>query len=282
MTSSLIPCLIVAAFGLVFGSFLNVCIVRLPRGESIVSPRSHCPRCGAPIRWSDNFPVLSYLILRARCRRCQERISPLYPTVELLAAALWVAVFARYQLSPDFIKWVIFGMLLLILIFTDLIDRRIPHAVTLFGIGAGLLLSFFVPVDSRPLPWLLGGAEVYFEVWTLSLLGALAGAIVGGGLFYAVGEAFYYFGGKQKEYLGFGDVMLMFMAGTFLGVPLTLLTILLGSLGGTLIALPFAAAGGRFRHYEWPYGTFLGAAALYASLGGKTLLDWYLRFSGLM
>lgn len=282
MTLLLIPYCIAALFGLVFGSFLNVCILRIPRAESIVSPRSRCPRCGAPIRSFDNIPVLSYLLLRARCRSCKAKISPLYPAVELLTSAWWVASFWEYQLSPDFIKWVIFGMLLIILVFTDLIDRRLPHRVTIFGISAGLLLSLLVPIDSRPLPWLLSSLGFEPEGWALSLLGAIAGAMVGGGLFYAVGEAFYYLGGKQREYLGFGDVMLMLMIGTFLGIPLTLLTILLGSLGGTLIALPFVAASSRFRHYEWPYGTFLGVAALYASLGGKTLLDWYLRFSGLM
>ena len=277
----LLPYLVVAAFGLIFGSFLNVCIVRLPKHESIITPRSHCARCNRPIQWYDNVPVASYLILRGQCRHCREKISFIYPLVEILTAILLVATFIKYELSPEFIKYALLGMILLVLIFTDLIGRIIPHAVTIFGMGAGLLLSLIVPVDSRPLGWVFGLLGIYAGGPMGSLLGSVSGALVGGGLFYAVGEAFYYFSGKTKEYIGFGDVMLMLMVGTFLGVPLTLMTILLGSLAGTFLAVPVTLVSPRFRNYEWPYGTFLGAAALFASLGGQTLLDWYLRWSGL-
>jgi leader peptidase (prepilin peptidase)/N-methyltransferase len=277
----LIPYVIVALFGLVFGSFLNVCIARLPKHESIVSPRSRCPRCGHLIRGYDNIPVLSFLILRGRCRDCRASISPIYPMVEILNAGLLVAAFAEYGLSPEFLKAACLGMILLVLIFTDLIDRSIPHSVTLFGMVTGLLMSLVVPVDNRPLELLLNRLGFYPEGAFNSLLGALAGATAGGGLFYAVGEAFYHLSGRTKEYLGFGDVMLMLMAGTFLGMPLTLMTILLGSIAGTMIALPAALARSKLRHYEWPYGTFLGAAAIFASLGGERLLDWYLRWAGL-
>lgn len=275
------PYVVVTLFGLAFGSFLNVCIFRLPRQESIITPRSHCPRCGRPIRWHDNIPVLSYLLLRGRCRDCRQAISPIYPFVEMLTAAFLLVAFVQYRLSPEFIKTTVLGMLLLILIFTDFRERRLPHAVTLFGISLGLLLSFFIPVDNRPLEWVLRRLGVLMEGTLSSLFGAAAGALVGGGLFYAVGEAFYYLGGRQKEYLGFGDVMLMLMVGTFLGAPLTLLTVLLGSIVGTVIAAPLEISSPRFRHYQWPYGSFLGAAAIYSSLGGKALLDGYLRWSGL-
>lgn len=271
----------VALFGLAFGSFLNVCIFRLPRHESILAPRSHCPACQHPIRWYDNLPLASYLLLGGRCRDCRARISPVYPLVEALTALVLTAAFFRYGLSPEFVKVAVFGMMLLILIFTDFLERRIPHPVTLFGIGLGLLFSFFIPVDSRPLEWLFNRRGWYIEGVTSSLLGAVAGALVGGGLFYAVGEAFYYLGGRQKEYLGFGDVMLMLMVGAFLGPALTLLTILLGSLGGTVVALACAIASPRYRGYAWPYGTFLGIAAIYASLDGTRLVDAYLRWSGL-
>jgi leader peptidase (prepilin peptidase)/N-methyltransferase len=276
-----LPLVIVGLFGLVFGSFLNVCIARLPRHESIVSPRSHCPRCHHLIRWYDNLPVLSFVLLRGKCRDCLAPISPVYPLVEILTGALLVADFAVYGFSQEFVKYGLLGMLLLILVFTDLNERRIPHSVTLFGIVLGLILSFFVPVDARPVEWLLRRFGYVPGSTLLSLLGALAGAALGGGLFYAVGEAFYYLGGRQKEYLGFGDVMLMFMVGIYLGVPLTLLTILLGSLLGTLIAVPLELTSQRFRHSQWPYGAFLGIAAVYASLGGSTLLDAYLRWAGL-
>ena len=281
MDQTYVLVLMVTLFGLVFGSFLNVCITRLPRQESILAPRSRCPRCGKPIRWYDNIPVLSYLILRGRCRDCHEPISALYPLVELLTAAVWLAAFLEYGPSPEAIKVAVFGMLCLILVFTDLRERRIPHAVTLFGIAAGLALSFFIPVDNRPLEWAFRRLGFFLEGAPSSFMGALAGALVGGGLFYAVGEGFYILGGRQKEYLGFGDVMLMLMVGTFLGVPLTLLTILAGSVAGTLIALPLELAGPRFRHTQWPYGSFLGAAAIASSLAGKTVLDAYLRWAGL-
>ena len=272
--------MMVSAFGLVFGSFLNVCIVRLPSKESVITPRSHCPQCQHPIRWYDNVPLVSYVVLGGRCRDCHTRISPLYPAVEALTAVLLALTFHRCGFSPEFVKLAVLGMLLLVLIFTDLLERRIPHPVTILGIGLGLLFSFFIPVDNRPLEWLLRRWDWFLEGPPSWVTGAMAGALIGGGLFYAVGEAFYYLGGKQKEYLGFGDVMLMLMVGTFLGVPLTLMTILLGSLFGTLLALAFTIAKARFRDYPWPYGTFLGVAAIYASLYGARLLDMYLRWSG--
>jgi leader peptidase (prepilin peptidase)/N-methyltransferase len=276
-TPTLMPYALVALFGLALGSFLNVCIFRLPRHESVVTPRSRCPQCSQPIGWYDNIPVLSYILLRGRCRRCHARISPIYPLVELLAAGVLLLAFFQYGLSPAFIKFAVFGLLLLILIFTDLQERRLPHAVTLLGMGLGLVLCFIVPVDARPLDWIFRRMGFFFDTPYLSFAGAVAGALLGGGLFYAVGEIFYRVTGMEG--LGFGDVMLMLMVGTFLGIPLTLLTILIGSLLGTLVALPFELFTTRFRHYPWPYGTFLGAAALYAGLGGNALLDAYLRWA---
>jgi leader peptidase (prepilin peptidase)/N-methyltransferase len=271
----------IALFGLVLGSFLNVCIHRLPRQESIVFPGSHCPRCHHRIRWYDNIPLLSYLILRGRCRDCRARISPLYPAVEALTGVVLVLTFQQYGLSAAFIKYALLAMLLIVLIFTDLLTRRLPHSITGLGIGLGLLLSFFIPVDDRPLAWLGRLWDIYLEGTAGSVAGAVLGALVGGGLFYVVGEAFYYLGGKQKEYLGFGDAMLMLMVGTFLGLPLTLMTILLGSLGGSVVALGMTALSSRYRNYAWPYGTFLGIAAICTCLVGGRLLDLYLRWSGI-
>jgi leader peptidase (prepilin peptidase)/N-methyltransferase len=271
----------IGLFGLCFGSFLNVCISRLPRGESIVLPRSHCPRCNHAIRWYDNIPLVSYLVLRGHCRDCHALISPLYPTVEALTALVLILTFKVYGLGPEFVKYALFGMMLIVLIFTDLLDRRIPHAVTIFGICLGLVFSFIIPVDDRPLGWILRHWAIYLDGLPASVAGAVAGALVGGGLFYAVGEAFYHWGGKQKEYLGFGDVMLMLMVGTFFGIPLTLMTIFLGSLGGSLVGLAMGAINSRFRGYAWPFGTFLGIAAIYACLNGNWLLNGYLRMSGM-
>ncbi|HEV2176663.1 MAG TPA: prepilin peptidase [Terriglobia bacterium] len=270
----------IALFGLALGSFLNVCIVRLPRRESIITPRSHCPRCDRPIAWYHNIPLASYLALRGRCAFCRQPISPVYPLVESLTAALFVLAFREFGPTLGFVKAAAFIMLLLVLIFTDLNDRRLPHAVTLPGIALGLFFSLVVQVNDQPFAWMLSRANITLAMPLSSLLGALGGALVGGGLFYIVGEAFYRI--RHVEGLGFGDVMLMLMVGAFLGAPLTLLTILLGSLLGIVVALALYGTSPRFRgRYPWPYGSFLGAAAIYASLRGNELLAAYLRWSGL-
>jgi len=269
---------IVALFGLIFGSFLNVCILRVPRRESIVAPGSHCPSCGHNIRWYDNIPLLSYVLLRGRCRDCHAQISPLYPLVEILTAVVFVLEFWRYGLTLEFVRGLIFAMLMIVLIFTDLRERRIPHRISVPGIALGVVFSFWVPVDNRPLGWILAQWRVFPSSLLLSLMSALAGAILGGGLFYAVGEIFYHL--RHKEGLGFGDVMLMLVVGTFLGPPLTLMTILLGSLLGSFMAIPLTLINSKFRNYQWPYGSFLGIAAIYASIGGDALLRAYLQWGG--
>jgi len=275
------PYIVITLFGLLFGSFLNVCIIRLPHKQSIVLPRSHCPFCNHTIRWYDNIPLVSYALLRGRCRDCHARISPQYAIVEALTAVLLVATFRRFGLSPEFVKYSAFVMLLIVVIFTDLRERLIPHSVTIFGISLGVLLSLFIDVDSRPLGWLAERMGLFLPGAALSVLGALLGAIIGGGLFYAVGTAFFILGGRKKDYLGFGDVMLMIMVGTFLGAPLTLLTILLGSFAGSIVAVSITLAAPRFRNFQWPYGTFLGIAAVYTALDGARLLEVYFRWSGI-
>ena len=274
--------LIVFLFGLAFGSFLNVCIHRLPKGESIVKPRSRCPHCGKPVAAWDNIPLLSYLVLRGRCRNCQKSISPLYPFVELLTGLLILFTYRQFGFTAEFIKFSVFGMLLLILIFTDLQERIIPHAVTILGIFLGTSISWLVPVERAASTWLLHRMGFFPPTWEAeSFLASVAGMILGGGSFYLVGTVFYYLKGKQKDYLGFGDVMLMTMVGSFLGMSLTLLTIFLGSLLGALIGVLLEYTTKRFHGYEWPFGTFLGVAALFSSFGGKAVIDWYLRVSGL-
>ncbi|TAM82690.1 MAG: prepilin peptidase [Acidobacteria bacterium] len=268
----------VALFGLIFGSFLNVCIVRVPRSESIIVPGSHCPACGRSIRWYDNIPLLSYALLRGRCRDCNQRISLLYPLVEILTAAVFLLEYWRYGLSVEFGKGLIFAMLMIVLIFTDLRERRIPHKISVPGIALGVAFSLIAPVDNRPFGWLLARWDIFPSGLLLSLLGSLAGALIGGGLFFVVGEIFYRL--RHKEGLGFGDVMLMLVVGAFLGPPLTLMTILLGSLLGSLVAIPVTVINPKFRSYQWPYGTFLGVAAIYASIGGDALLRAYLQWGG--
>src|SRR5690348_24602 len=269
---------VVAVFGSIFGSFLNVCIVRVPRRESVATPGSHCTACGRSIRWYDNVPVLSYALLRGRCRDCGKRISLLYPVVEILTAIVFLLEYWRYGLTIEFAKGLVFAMLMIILIFTDLRERRIPHRISIPGIALGVAFSFLTPVDNRPFGWLLARWNILPSPLLLSLLGALTGALIGGGLFFVVGEIFYRL--RHKEGLGFGDVMLMLVAGTFLGPPLTLMTILIGSLLGTFIAIPLTMISSKFREYQWPYGTFLGLAAIYASIGGDALLRAYLQWGG--
>lgn len=270
-----------ALFGLSFGSFLNVCIVRLPRHESVVAPRSRCPNCAMLITWRDNVPVLSYTLLRGRCRNCRRPISAVYPAVEIITACLFIAAFAEFGFSASFLKAVIFGMLMVVLIFTDLATRTIPHAVTIFGVILGLILSFYVPVNNALVEWALRGFGITFSGPLSSFIGALTGGLFGGGLLYGVAWCFRRFGDPEKEYLGFGDVMLMLVVGVFLGIPLAYVTILLGSFAGAMIALSFRALRRGYRGYEWPYGSFLAAAAIFAVFGGQALIMAYLRWSRL-
>jgi leader peptidase (prepilin peptidase)/N-methyltransferase len=270
---------LVTVFGLVFGSFLNVCIFRLPHGESIVTPSSHCPKCGRDLSWYDNVPLASFLVLGGRCRQCGTPISVVYPAVEVLTAFLWCAAFYEFGLSAEVAKAITLGMLLIVLIFTDLLYRQIPRAVTRFGMAAALVFSFLVPVDNRPLAWILRRFGVYPAGIFDSLLGLAAGAVFGAGTFYAVGRLISW--RLKKQALGFGDVMLMGMIGMFLGVPLTYITMFLGSLVGLVIALSLWAANPRYRRgYEWPYGTFLASGGIIASLAGNAMLLAYLQWSG--
>ncbi|MGH9357516.1 MAG: prepilin peptidase, partial [Terriglobia bacterium] len=173
-----------ALFGLIFGSFLNVCIVRLPHHESIVRPRSRCPVCGHPVSWYDNIPLLSYLALSGKCRRCGKPISVLYPAVELLTAAVFMAAFAEFGLNWEFAKAVIFATLMIVVVFTDFRERIIPHSVTVFGIAVGLALSFAVPVNDSLVEWISRRAGLTFQGPLSSFAGAVTGGIFGAGLLY--------------------------------------------------------------------------------------------------
>ncbi|MDE3179277.1 MAG: prepilin peptidase [Acidobacteriota bacterium] len=279
--SAYLPYIFAGLFGLVLGSFLNVCIARLPRHESVVTPRSRCPQCGKLIRWYDNIPVISYLILRGRCRNCRQPISPLYPAVELITAALFVGALAEFGPSADFIKAIILSMLMVVLIFTDFNARIIPHSVTISGVILGLVLSFFVPVNDVLVEWILRGAGIMLSGPLSSFIGAVTGGLFGAGLLYGVAWCFQRLGDREKEYLGFGDVMLMLMAGVFLGIPLAYVTILLGSVAGTAIALSLRMVRKGYRGYQWPYGSFLAAAAIFAVFRGQDLIMAYLHWSRL-
>ena len=266
-----------AAFvvGLTIGSFLNVCIHRLPKGESIVHPRSRCPHCGRMIVAYDNIPVLSYLWLRGRCRHCRSRISPFYPLIELLTGLTFLLVYHRWGISPPAVKAVLLASALIVLIFTDLRERLLPDRITFPGIAAGFLFALWLPLEDGTaalLLRLLGGTDL--PAVLLSVADALLGALLGAGLLFALGEIWYRL--RHVEAMGLGDVKMMAMVGLFLGIKLTVLTLLLGSLLGSLLGGLFMLLAGKDTRYELPFGTFLGVAALIALFWGPQLVASYL------
>jgi leader peptidase (prepilin peptidase)/N-methyltransferase len=270
--------------GLLVGSFLNVCISRLPKENSaersIVKPRSHCPKCKTRIAWYDNIPLLSYLLLGGKCRACKTHISAVYPAVELLTGLLFLGCLSSFGISFAAVKWALFCCVLLVLVFTDIFDRILPDPVNYFGLGAGLLLSlFFEPADGAA-AWLSGKVFAYPPPSpVLSFVDALFGGALGGGLLWLVGVV--YLKWRGREGMGFGDVKMMAMAGVFLGPQRTFLTILVGSLLGSVLGLLFILIRRKGTDYELPFGTFLGVAALLVVFFGNPVLDWYLRISGI-
>jgi leader peptidase (prepilin peptidase)/N-methyltransferase len=267
--TDLVP-LAVALSGLIVGSFLNVCIHRLPRGESVVRPPSHCPHCGHAIRPWENVPVLSYLFLRGRCSRCKTRIAWFYPAVEALTAGLFFALFTKYQLGSPFWVGLVFFGLLITLTFIDLFHRILPNVLTLGGTTAGFLLA---PLQDRTffeMPWdPLKSGPIAFSYFSSAL-----GVLLGGGLLWLSAQL--YFRVRKIEGMGLGDVKMMAMVGAFLGWRYAWLTILLGSLLGALIGGAYIALFKKGRRYELPFGSFLGVGAALAAFWGPDLLNWYL------
>jgi leader peptidase (prepilin peptidase) / N-methyltransferase len=261
-------------FGLAVGSFLNVCIRRIPGGESIVRPASHCPACQTPIKPYDNIPVLSYLILRGRCRSCRARISPMYPLVELLTGLLFLICYGRFGPTWVGLKWALFSALLTVLIATDLRERLLPDAVNFTGLGLGIVLSFFVPPGDGTAQWLAKRLFAFPPPEpALSFADAALGALVGSGLLWLVAEG--YFRLRGREGMGLGDVKMMAMAGSFLGIKRALLTILGGSVLGSVIGALVLLLWRKDSNYEFPFGTFLGVAALVVVFFGTPALEWY-------
>ncbi len=268
----------IAAFvfvlGLIIGSFLNVCIRRLPNSVSIVKPTSRCPACQTPIKPYDNIPVLSYFVLRGKCRACRARISPLYPVVELLTGVLFLGCYRAFGLTPEAIKWAAFSALMIVLVFTDLRERLLPDAVNFTGLGIGLVLSLFTrPFDGTAM-WLSDRLFDYPPPTPiLSFADAILGAAVGSGILWAVSEG--YFRLRRREGMGLGDVKMMLMAGAFLGLKRTVLTILAGSVLGAVLGVLFILVRRKGSDYELPFGTFLGMAALLVVFFGTPLVMWY-------
>src|SRR5580704_15244005 len=263
--------------GLIIGSFLNVCILRIPRAESVVRPASHCTACNSEIKPYDNIPVLSWLILGGRCRKCKARISALYPTVELATGLLFVACYLVFGISAEGLKWAVFAALMVVLTVTDFRERILPDKVNFVGLGLGLLLSLFTrPIDGTAL-WLSSHLFAFPPPQpVISILDSLLGAIGASGLLWLVAEG--YFRARGREGMGLGDVKMMAMAGAFLGLQRALLTILLGSLLGSFIGVAVIALWRKGRDFELPFGTFLGAGALLVVFFGSATLAWYRSF----
>jgi leader peptidase (prepilin peptidase) / N-methyltransferase len=265
---------LVFLFGLVLGSFLNVCILRIPREESVVLPASHCPACGATIRPYDNIPVVSWLLLRGECRKCKARISPLYPSVELLTGLLFLACYFAFGLTTETLKWSVFAALLVVLTITDFRERVLPDKVNFLGLGLGLGLSLLTPPIDGTALWISSHLFSFPPpVPVLSLTDALIGAGAASGLLWVVAEG--YFRARGREGMGLGDVKMMAMAGAFLGLERGLLTILVGSILGSLIGGAVIALWRKGRDFELPFGTFLGAGAMLVVFFGSATLAWY-------
>ncbi len=285
---------------MVIGSFLNVCISRIPEGLSVVSPASRCPRCEQPIRPYDNIPILSWLLLGGKCRNCHLPISPMYPIVELFTGVLFVFTYHSFGLTLPTFKFLIFGCLLIILIFTDIIARILPDAVNWFGFGLALAFATRISPDDPAGAALIGivgraiapgffsspEAITPFTGRVLSVLDALLGAAFGSLLL--LGAATLYKRVRKREGMGMGDVKMMAMVGAFLGVRGAFLTILFGTLLGSVVGLilisvlylfgwrrSLAERGHRrglgsvrtlrwalAAEYQLPLGSFLGIAAL--------------------
>src|SRR5262245_26932060 len=244
------------ALGLILGSFANVCIHRLPLGESVVWPRSRCPRCDAPIASWDNVPVLSYLVLLGRCRRCRAPISWRYPAVEAANGLLYLGLVLRYGPSPRTLLAMLFGTAMLVLAVIDFEHHLLPDVLTLPGVAAGLAGSFLAGEPAAPSP-----------------LASLAAAAAGYAAFALVALA--YRRTRGVEGLGQGDWKMAAMLGAFFGWRGLLLTVFVAALSGTLVGIGLMLFRGRGAQHALPLGTFLSGAALAVLFVGGPVLDWY-------
>jgi len=244
-----------AAIGLCIGSFLNVVIYRLPIGQSIVTPPSRCRNCGYQLQWYDNIPVLSWLFLRGRCRKCGVGVSIQYPIVELVTGALFVLVIWMTPPGPLLATRLILVCILIALFGIDLEHQILPNVITLPGIAIGVLLSLIAPPGWKD---------------------ALIGALLGGGVLYAIAGAYYLW--RREEGMGMGDVKMLAMIGAFLGWKAVLVTLVLSSFAGAIIGLALMAAQRGTMKFALPFGTFLAIGAIVAMFAAEPLVAWYAGF----
>ena len=264
---------VVLAFlaGLLIGSFLNVCIFRLPRDLSVIKPaRSFCPECEKTIAWYDNIPVVSYLVLGGRCRQCKARIPVRYPLVEVATGAAFALCVTALGLTLPALKYAIYSAIMITLIASDLEERILPDEFTLGGTLLGFAFAPFVPLEhyfaAMFIPFSWG------ERWQ-SLGESVFAAVVGSGSIWLVGYLYEKF--RHREGLGFGDVKMIMMIGAFVGLRLSLMTLILASIAGSVLGLAYIKLTGKDAStYELPFGSFLGATALVVALWSNVISVW--------
>jgi leader peptidase (prepilin peptidase)/N-methyltransferase len=255
MTPYLTLSLFALVTGMVVGSFLNVCICRMPKGESVVTPPSHCPACDYRIRWYDNIPLLSYMLLRGKCRGCGMRISIQYPLVELLNGVLTLALFLRFGPTLAFLVLFLFCSALVVITFIDLEHQIIPDEISLSGIVLGFVFSFFIQGHS----------------WLNSLLGIL----LGGGSLLLV--AYVYQRLTGNEGMGGGDIKLLAMMGAFLGWKAILFIVFASSLVGSVVGITIMLVQKKDSKLAIPFGPYLAFGAVLYIFYGRQLIHWYLN-----
>lgn len=272
--------------GLLFGSFLNVCISRIPRNESVITPRSHCPACGAHIPWHDNVPILSWMLLCGRCRACLEKISLRYPAVELLTAILFLSSYLCFGPTWLTVKFCLFSFLLVGLLFMDAETGLLPREFTYAGIVLGLAFAWIVPTDGSLTQFIAHAYGIYPSTIQVSLLDSVAGAFAGAGFFFIA--AGIYFLMRKRQGMGRGDFALIAMSGTFLGLKLTLLVIFAAPLIATIYAVTLitryagdarnagVSISEMLQSWEIPFGVFISLCSLAAAFLGESFWRWYL------
>jgi leader peptidase (prepilin peptidase)/N-methyltransferase len=258
MTIQLYFSILSFVFGAVVGSFLNVCICRMPKDESVVSPPSHCPRCDYQIRWYENIPLFSYILLRGKCRGCGTHISLQYPLVELLNGLLSLALFIKFGPTLTFLALFLFCSALVVITFIDLEHQIIPDEISLSGIVIGFVFSFI-------LPW---------QTWLNSLLGIL----LGGGSLLLVAYSYQWLTGKEG--MGGGDIKLLAMMGAFLGWKSVLFIVFASSLIGSVVGVTMMLVQKKDSKLAIPFGPYLAFGAVLYIFFGRQLIHWYLNLGG--
>jgi len=251
-----INAILIFILGLIVGSFSNVCIYRVPRNESIIYPASHCPKCRSKIKPFDNIPLLSFILLKGRCRNCKSKISIQYPIVELLTGLMYLIIYLIYGLSVQTLIYIILSSALIIIAFIDLNEQIVPDVISLPGIVIGFILSFFVTY--------------------ISFINSALGVVVGGGIILIIG-----LGGSvifKKEAMGGGDVKLAAMIGAFLGWRYIVISLFLGFFLGALAGIFLILSKIKSREDTVPFGPFIVLGSFITLLWGEKIISWYIGF----